>query len=444
MTPRAEAGPADQRLRADIAGIAGERALPVVARTLSLQARLSNWLAMGVMLLVGGGLLLWYYGHQIGRGSRSRQQLEAGPARQASTEMKLPPLGPIEPAGAQEASAGAAGMIARSPAAGAALPAAPLPAAALPAALPSIAPLALEPALAEAAGSVHALPVPAVQPARAATARDRRLSGTVYVPLSGPQPPTGASQESTSPAGEALASGEAAVAVMPGAAASPGGAAMAAGADARPAVGLSSPLAAPTAARLLGRQSLVLPKGTSIDCTLETAIDSTLPGMTRCLTATDTFGADGRVVLLERGTELVGETQGQVQQGSARVYVLWSEARTPRGVIVPLESPGADELGRAGLPGTVQRHFWERFGAAILVSTIDGAVQAGVQASSQNSGTVIYNPGASQDVMTEVLRSTVAIPPTVRKANGDRIQVLVARDVDFNDVYELRPAGAAR
>jgi type IV secretion system protein VirB10 len=86
----------------------------------------------------------------------------------------------------------------------------------------------------------------------------------------------------------------------------------------------------------------------------------------------------------------------------------------------------------------VDRHFWQRFGAAILISVIDGALQAAVQSSSSN-GTVIVNPSASQDVMTEVLKSTVSIPPTVTKQNGDRIQVLVARDLDFRSVYELRP-----
>ena len=124
--------------------------------------------------------------------------------------------------------------------------------------------------------------------------------------------------------------------------------------------------------------------------------------MTTCVTATDTFGVDGSTVLIERGSKLVGETRGEVHQGAARVFVLWTEARTPTGVIVPLASPGTDELGRSGLPGEVNRHFFERFGAAILISVIDGAVQSAV--SSRGGGTVIVNPSTSQDVMTEVLK----------------------------------------
>lgn len=194
-------------------------------------------------------------------------------------------------------------------------------------------------------------------------------------------------------------------------------------------------------AQMLPTQQLLLPKGAFIDCTLETAIDSTLPGMTTCVTATDTFGVDGKVVLLERGSKLVGETRGEVQNGAARVFVLWTQARTPTGVLVPLDSPGTDELGRSGLPGEVNRHFWDRFGAAMLISVIDGAMQAAVQSSAHGSGAIIYNPSTSQDALTEVLKGTVNIAPTVIKHQGDRIQILVARDLDFRPVYELRSAG---
>jgi type IV secretion system protein VirB10 len=193
------------------------------------------------------------------------------------------------------------------------------------------------------------------------------------------------------------------------------------------------------AASVLPTERFLLPKGAFIDCTLETAIDSTLPGMTTCVTATDTFSADGTVVLLERGTKLVGETRGQVREGQARLFVLWTQARTPTGVVVPLDSPGTDALGRSGLTGKVNTHFWERFGAAILVSVIDVGVQAGIQ-STNNGGAVIVNPSNSEDVMTGILQSTINIPPTITVRQGDRIQVLVARDVDFRSVYRLTMA----
>jgi type IV secretion system protein VirB10 len=145
------------------------------------------------------------------------------------------------------------------------------------------------------------------------------------------------------------------------------------------------------------------------------------------------------VVLLERGSKLVGETRGQVQQGSARLFVLWTEARTPTGVVVPLASPGTDALGRSGLDGEVDRHFWQRFGAAILISMVDGAAQAAQRTG--GSGAVIYDSSSSRGVATEALRGTIGIAPTLTKRQGDRIQILVARDLDFRPVYQLRVSG---
>jgi type IV secretion system protein VirB10 len=373
------------------AAVNGERSSAALQQPASLQSRISNLLALGLMSVLGLGMLTWYYAHALTRQSRAQQSAQSSSAKRASGDTPLPSLGRIEPP-AHDVSAAAA------------IASAPIQ-------LPEI-PLQPNPTSAAVYG-------PAPPKSAAELALDRQLSGAVFAAQS-----SGNSSTPTAPA--------AVPAAMTG--------------QVEPQVSgnlttlLQPSVTTAVRAEVLPTQRLLLPKGAFLDCTLETAIDSTLPGMTTCVMATDTFGVDGKVVLLERGTKLVGETRGQVQQGAARVFVLWNEARTPTGVIVPLASPGADELGRSGLPGAVDRHFWERFGAAILVSIIDGGIQAAVQSSRSSSNTVLVNPSATQDVMTEVLKGTIGIGPTVRKQQGDRIQVLVARDLDFRTVYELRSA----
>jgi type IV secretion system protein VirB10 len=194
-------------------------------------------------------------------------------------------------------------------------------------------------------------------------------------------------------------------------------------------------------AQKLPTMTYLVPKGAKGDCTLETAIDSQLPGLVTCVLAFDIYGANGKVVMLERGSTLTGETRSQVQQGQNRLFVLWAEARTPTGVTAQLDSPATDALGRTGVTGELDTHFWDRFGAAILISVVNGVTQAGSSYASgagTNGGTSInYSPQGANSVMTEVLRNTINIPPTIRVAQGERVQILFARDVDFRPVYAL-------
>lgn len=376
--------------------VRGERSISSVNAARSLQARVSNVLAMGLMSVLGLGFLGWYYVHTFARQTEVKRTAQNASRNQAAGEMALPSLGRIDP------------------------PAPTLAQVLGPA--PEVPAAVAVPGAAQTDSSQPPSPYGAAPPPKTPweLALERRLAGPAS---EGPQVQSSSSSSSAVP--EAGAAGGVS-AEEPGSP-SAGESALAA---------ILKPSAIPaTRARVLPAQRLLLPKGAFIDCTLETAIDSTLPGMTTCVTATDTFGVDGSTVLIERGSKLVGETRGEVHQGQARLFVLWSEARTPTGVIVPLASPGTDELGRSGLAGEVNRHFFERFGAAILISVIDGAVQEAV---TQHSGTVIVNPSGTQDVMTEVLKSTVNIPPTITKAQGDRIQVFVARDLDFRSVYELK------
>jgi type IV secretion system protein VirB10 len=385
--------------------VLGERGSTLVDRAASLQSRLTSILAITLMSVLGLGALTWYYAHNIGGQSRAKERQQSASASHAQGDSSLPSLGRIDPPVLSSRSAETSPDLFDEHVGA--------PVSALSSvALPEI-PLTNAPANSTAGAQPPPSPEQITQ--------QRQLAGSVFASN------TPSAGSAASP-GLAPTSPDTVPPIAPTSQPAPPGDLSAL---------LRPRVTAAVRAEVLPAQRLLLPKGAFIDCTLETAIDSTLPGMTTCVMATDTFGVDGSVVLLERGTKLIGETRGQVQQGSSRVFVLWTEARTPAGVIVPLSSPGADELGRAGLPGEVNNHFWERFGAAMLISVIDGAVEA-ASSRSGSGGTVVIDPAASQGVLTEVLKGTVNIPPTVMKRNGDRIQVLVARDLDFRSVYELR------
>ena len=389
--PAAEPPPSPESVAGETS-VEGERGTSAVQHPSSLQSRLSNLLAFALLAAIGLGLLGWYYGNLMTSRAAARTAAESSAKGKAEGEINLRPLGRVDPPRLVQNMLGDA-----------------------PEEPPEDIPEAwLRPAEEPPTPRYQGYTPPGQEPRDLLL--ERQLAGRAFV--------TSLDRSSGVPAADGISG--------------------AAKEEAQPIGDLDAllrPSVTPAVnAQVLPTRRMLLPKGAFLDCTLETALDSTLPGMTTCILATDAFSADGSVVLLERGTKLVGETRGQVRQGSARVYVLWTEARTSKGVVVPLASPGTDELGRAGLPGRVDRHFMERFGAAILVSVIDGAIQAEVASQRGNGSTVVVDPSGSRDIMTEILRSTINIPPTVVKPQGDRIQVLVARDLDFRSVYELRPA----
>ncbi|EJF76427.1 hypothetical protein ME7_00971 [Bartonella birtlesii LL-WM9] len=195
----------------------------------------------------------------------------------------------------------------------------------------------------------------------------------------------------------------------------------------------------------LNNRDLLITQGTQIDCTLETKIITTQPGMTTCHLTRDVYSTSGRVVLLDRGSKVVGFYQSGIQQGQTRVFVQWSRIETPSGVIVNLDSPGTGPLGEAGIGGWIDTHFWQRFGGAIMVSII-GDLGEWVKdkiwrkdRDNKENKERVQSQGVhnAESVVTDVLQNSINITPTLYKNQGERVNIFVARDLDFSDVYSL-------
>jgi type IV secretion system protein VirB10 len=173
--------------------------------------------------------------------------------------------------------------------------------------------------------------------------------------------------------------------------------------------------------------STTVPQGALIQAVLETALDSNRPGFVRAVVSRDVRSFDGTKILVPRGSRLFGEYKADLVDGQNRAFVLWQKLTRPDGSQIALESPAADPLGRAGIKGSVNTHFFERFAGSILQSALD--IGVGVATRSASNGNVVIGlPGSNQ---TMINPSQTTIKPTLKVRHGSSVSVFVARDLDF-------------
>ena len=194
----------------------------------------------------------------------------------------------------------------------------------------------------------------------------------------------------------------------------------------------------PTFAKRRADKTHLLARGTTIPCVLVTKIVTDHAGLTKCQATKDVWSADGKTVLAERGTIFMGEQRAAMLQGQARVAVIWTHLETPKGVVVNIDSPSVGKLGAAGNSAWVNYHFWHRFGGAVMLSLIGDFGKGISNKMSRKQSDITFEETAenAEEMATEALRNSINIPPTGTINQGALLNIMVARDVDFRNVYE--------
>ena len=177
-----------------------------------------------------------------------------------------------------------------------------------------------------------------------------------------------------------------------------------------------------------------------LPCVLDTAIKSDLPGPLLCHLPGPVYSPKG-VLLMEAGTQVIGKYEQMAKNSGNRLIASSAFAHTPNGVWVPLTGePLADGLGRNGLDGAVDNHYGERFGASIALNFSDAAL--GIIQSEVSKGGNTYlqlNSGSGVGGLAQqILQSTINIPPTFSKNQGELIAIFLDQPIDFSDSYKLR------
>lgn len=132
-------------------------------------------------------------------------------------------------------------------------------------------------------------------------------------------------------------------------------------------------------------------------------------------------------------------------QGQSRIFIVWTRLITPNGISINLGSPGVDNLGVAGMEADeINRHFWERFGTASLLSLIGaGAANVGANGNDENNSVSAYRSAVASSFAqsaNQSLQQNNMMAPTLKTYQGKPIIVFVAKDLHFaNAMQEIKP-----
>jgi type IV secretion system protein VirB10 len=178
--------------------------------------------------------------------------------------------------------------------------------------------------------------------------------------------------------------------------------------------------------------------GTSLPCALYTQIISDYEGFVTCRITQDVYSADGAALLVEKGSVVSGTQSVAMEQGKARIFTSWADIETPLGASIRIDSLGTGQLGAAGIDAWIDNHFKQRFGGAILLSFVDDALGALSNEIASDTGVSTENTANNvRDMASQALESSINIKPTGYAFIGQRINILVARDIDMSSIYRF-------
>jgi len=149
---------------------------------------------------------------------------------------------------------------------------------------------------------------------------------------------------------------------------------------------------------------------------------------------TDIYSAHGRHILIPKGSKAIGKYVPLQKQGDSRLQISWERIITPDGINIKINTETADQQGSSGMNGEVDKRLIDKYGMALLFSSISAVAQLSVNTSSQGQGAAAS--AFTQEfgtVTAELLRNSLDIAPRITIERGTRIIISPLTDLWFKE-----------
>lgn len=182
--------------------------------------------------------------------------------------------------------------------------------------------------------------------------------------------------------------------------------------------------------------------GTIIPLTLETAINSDLPGMITAVVKSDVYdSATGTILLIPAGSKVIGRYSSDISFGQERVQVVFNRITLPNQKSINIESMlGVDKLGASGVSDKVDAKLKKVFTSVIMSAILGvgaGAVKEDNDDDNDEWKNDAINGGGTQaiNVGNAYANKVLNVQPSLKIRQGFTIGLFVEKDLIL-EAYE--------
>jgi type IV secretory pathway VirB10-like protein len=179
--------------------------------------------------------------------------------------------------------------------------------------------------------------------------------------------------------------------------------------------------------------SRIVTTDTFIPAVMYTAINSEIPSRTvLAIVESDVFGFHGKKVLIPHGSKVEGVYEKLEDKHARRMQITWFKITRPDGVIIRLNAESGDQQGAGGLGGYLDQRLKDRYGGAIMLSTINALAQMSVKENDLRQLAAVESFGREFGTLTaQIIRENINILPIILIKQGTRFNIRPFENIYF-------------